>query len=71
VGAAEALGGACDDCLSRANGIFTHVAVPHAKHAPPLIFKPFVTDNVVLRFSVLAAVDLDHQLGLAEAKSTM
>jgi acetyl/propionyl-CoA carboxylase alpha subunit len=34
VGAAEAVGGACEDSFRYANGIGANVAVPYAKHRP-------------------------------------
>ena len=62
MGAAEALGGACEDRLRGPERIVAHVAVPHPKHGPAFAPKPLIASHIALGFGMLAAVDLDHQL---------
>ena len=65
MGAAEALGGACQDGFCRANWVLVHVAVPYAKYGPAFAPQPFVTYHVAFRLRVLPAVDLNDELCLA------
>jgi len=65
VGAAEALGGACEDGFCRTVWVCVHIVVPHAKHAPSLLCQPLIADDVALRFRMLAAVNLNHELCLS------
>ena len=68
MGAAEALGGACEYRFRSSLGIFSHVAVPHSINRPALAPQPFIAHRVALRLRVLSAVNLDDKLGLPACK---
>jgi hypothetical protein len=68
VGAAEALGGACQNGFGCSNGIAANVAVPHPEYGPAFSAQPFVPHGVALAVGVLTAIDLDDELGLAAGK---
>jgi hypothetical protein len=65
VGAAEALGGSVDDGLENAVWIVIERVVPDAHHRPAFLLKEAVAPSVAQRFSMLAAIELDNQPGLA------
>lgn len=48
VGAAEALGGSCEDRFSGADRVFSHIAVPYAEDGPAFASEPFVSGYVAL-----------------------
>lgn len=71
MGAAEALGGFEEDRLRNAVGIGGDVAVPEADDGPAFIDEPGGAVLVAAGVDVLAAVDLDDQLRLPQAKSAI
>ena len=65
MGAAEALGGASQDCFCYSLWVASDIAVPYAKNAPALSLQPFIANAIAVRVSVLASVNFDDQLRLA------
>jgi hypothetical protein len=66
VGAAEALGGSDQDRFRHSVRILAYFAVPEAEHSPATVPQEGGAPRVIFgRLEMLAAVELNRQLGLA------
>jgi len=64
-GAAEALGGSIHNRLKYTLGVFVQLVVPDTDDRPTFPAQELVTPPIMIRFGMLAAVELDDQLRLA------